>query len=353
MGGDALPFPTQRLSPDRYHDVSERLLAVLSAHYTLTCIPAQRPGKDSYGDVDILVAQPYTDRPFDPVPQLGSRAVSRNGPVLSFEFEGHQADAISVDASLFEVARLFYSFGDVGMILGMMLTTASLKLGCKGLLLVRPGQGGQLHLSSDRSRILAWLGMSETDWLAGFHDEQAVFAWLCTCRWFHPSTFSSSTEHRRNARRALSTRPMFVNFVHYVDSHHPPTIVADKADRPTAEAMQADAVAFFGCEVAVAALDAAAAKRQALKQCWNGGLVAARTGLEGKQLGLFMMACRQLVTDDELLAMNASEVERFIDESFARQVNNGRSHGDVAKIESEESKVSESESASDRWLACR
>ena len=338
MGGDALPFPTQRLSPDRYQDVSQRLLALISAHYALACIPAPCPGKSSHGDVDLLVARPHPDRPFDPVAQLGSRAVKRNGPTLSFEFEGHQADVISVSEEEFDVARLFYSFGDCGMLLGMCITAAGLKLGCKGLFLVRPGQVGQLHLSSDRTRILAWLGLSETEWLAGFKDEQAVFEWLCSCRWYHPSLFSTDTQPwKQAARRALFNRPMFNHFVQYVDNNTAAS--TDAADRPTAAAVQADAVAFFGCEATVAALDAAAAKKRALKQCWNGELAAARTGLEGKQLGLFMMACRQLVTDDELLAMSVDEVERFMDDNFAKYAGDG--HGGGLKMEKEEVKDGE------------
>ena len=129
---------------------------------------------------------------------------------------------------------------------------------------------------------------------------------------------------------------MFVHFVQYVDNHLPADV--DSATRPTAAVMQADAITFFGCEAAVAALDAAEAKRQALKRRWNGQLVAARTGLEGKQLGLFMMACRQLVTDDKLLAMEAAEIERFMDMNYAKYLS---SHGNIAKMEKDESKESE------------
>jgi len=264
--------------------------------------------------------------------------VHQNGPTLSFEFEGHQADVIAVSEAKFGVGQLFYSYGDVGMILGMMVTAAGIKFGCKGLFLVRGDHGGQLHLSSDRSRILEWLGLSEADWLAGFEDEQAVFAWLCSCRFYRPSLFSSHSQPlRHNARRALSNRPMFVHFRQYVDTHSPAN--TDPADRTTAAAVQADAVAFFGCEAAVAALDAAAAKRRALKQCWNGELVAARTGLEGKQLGLFMMACRQLVTDDELLAMSVEEVQRFMDATYAKHVVRG------GKMEQDETKEGEGSAA--------
>ena len=335
MGGDALPFPTQRLSPDRYKDVSQRLLALLSTHYALVCIPAPCPGKASYGDVDLLVAVPLADRPFEPEAQLGSRAVYRNGPTLSFEFEGHQADVISVSESTFDVARLFYSYGDVGMVVGMMLTAAGLKFGCKGLFLARAGHS-QLQLSSDRGSILAWLGLSEAEWLAGFEDEQAVFAWLCSCRWFHPSLFRTRPESwKHNTRRALSARPMFVHFVQYVDSHT--AADSNPTDRPTAAAMQANAVSVFGCDAAVAAQNAAEAKRHALKQRWNGVLVSARTGLEGKQLGLFMMACRQQATDDELLAMDVEGMERFMDNSYAQYVTN---RSQSSKEEREESKQS-------------
>ena len=309
MGGDALPFPTQRLTPERYKDVSQRLLALLSTHYALACIPALAPGKTSYGDVDILVALPHADRPFDPATQLNSRAVVRNGPMVSFEFEGHQADVICVREGDFALAQLMYGYGDAGMILGRTLSARGVKLGYHGLLLVRPDNGGQLLLSTDRSRILAWLGLSEADWLAGFDDERAVFEWLRSCRWFHHSLFGARLTTR-------GARPMFARFVQHVDALTPPD---DTSECASTAAVQADAVSHFGCEAAVAALDAAAAKRAALKARWNGELVSARTGLTGKQLGLFMMSCRQRVTDDELLNMRADEVERFIDSSRSLQ----------------------------------
>ena len=63
MGGKAFagrdpPINTPRMSPDDYFSLKKQYLALISTVFERCACPIEAPGKDSYGDIDILVCEP-------------------------------------------------------------------------------------------------------------------------------------------------------------------------------------------------------------------------------------------------------------------------------------------------------
>lgn len=63
MGGKVFathspPLPTPRLAPAEYHAIRATLLSRLSQYYSRLAVPIEAPNKTSFGDVDILIADP-------------------------------------------------------------------------------------------------------------------------------------------------------------------------------------------------------------------------------------------------------------------------------------------------------
>lgn len=296
MGGTALGFQAARLTQEQFERVSSTIVDRLrGTYYKRVELPRPRPGKDSHGDVDILVSDPV--QVFDAQRVFGSTKVVRNGPSTSFEYEGHQIDIIH--ASQMDFARFTYSFGDLAMIIGMIMRSVGLKFGCKGLSIVVHGH--KVKLSTDLERVLAFAGLSLEVWKRGFQTDEQVFAYITSSRLFRPSMFKLRED--REQRQALVKRPMFVAFVEYV------RLLPDQ-EKLTRELVQNEAIACFDRRSEIDKLSSEIERARKLKERFNGKLVMEITGLKNKELGAFMSKCRQRITDDELLEME--DIRSFV-----------------------------------------
>ena len=333
MGGDALGFPVARLWPERYAAVVATITAALRGVYFTRCeatIP--RPAKASFGDVDLLVSHPL--QPLDVRRLFASSAVAVNGPVLSFEYEGHQVDLIDVGEGSFDMARFTYSYGDMGMTLGMVAVRVGLKLGYQGLSVVLDSH--RLKLSSELPAILGFLGLDLERWERGFVTDGEVFAFIASSRFFRPSMFLRSVQRgNQGERKAAVKRGMFADFLQYVQAHYAEeggevgeereeklqcSEESDYCDEwPSAEEVQEEAVRFFGKEREAAEKRQALDRARLIKERWNGRVVAEKTGLQGKELAGFMAHCRRQVRDEALAAMTAEEVGQLIAGEWRRR----------------------------------
>jgi hypothetical protein len=293
----------ERLTPERYAEIAGKMVELLQRFYCRAVLPRQYPNKPSYGDVDVLVSGSISE--FDPACELGSAAVSRNGPVLSFEYEGHQVDVIHCRAEVFDLALFFYSWGDVGMVLGMMLRKLGLKFGSDGLFVLV--EDTKLLLSSDVSSVLAFLGMDFGRWQLGFSTREEIFEFIMAGRFFRHSMFkprTSSDSAGKTAKR-FKLRPMFGEFVEYVNSRLP----AQATERVSAEDVTQLAIAYFGQEAQVAHVQEQAQQQRLVKLKFNGDIVARLTGLSGRPLGVLMATVRGQVSREQLLSWSAEQLE--------------------------------------------
>lgn len=153
MGGNAfknaLPdarFP--RMSPSIYNSLKARLLLQLQTLYEHVAVPREAPGKADYGDIDFVVCQPRAELHHEDVRSALGAAQSisfdsshSNFALRAIEYDNsaetsdyYQVD-VEVCATMEEWERvvLFNSYGDVGMILGLMVRPHGLSFGRNGI----------------------------------------------------------------------------------------------------------------------------------------------------------------------------------------------------------------------------
>lgn len=152
MGGNAfkalLPhasFP--RMTPVVYEALKARLTPQLHELYGHVTVPKEAPGKQDHGDVDFVVCQPRDGLSHDEVrTTLGAvQSIACDGisnfAVRSIDLDGTAAanDFYQIDVQVcndyddWERAVFFGSYGDVGMILGLMARPYGLSMGRNGL----------------------------------------------------------------------------------------------------------------------------------------------------------------------------------------------------------------------------
>ncbi|TFK24995.1 hypothetical protein FA15DRAFT_756238 [Coprinopsis marcescibilis] len=250
LAKEAIP----RLPPKVYDALKARLVPILSELYSLVAVPIEAPEKTSHGDLDILVGRPnpsntsfgsesVTYLPHSLVKAtLGARIVveaeeNRTSnyavPVLIGEWEqfGHGADErrareavpdgeiyyqidihACIDEEEFQRIKFYHSYGDLNMILSLMVRNLGLKLGQTGLWIPDPPNPPFL-LSANFKMVLPFLGLSLETYSVGFTTKSEVFKWVRSMKYFDPGVFQTKGE---GIRKVPQDRRMYHEFVEWV-----------------------------------------------------------------------------------------------------------------------------------------
>lgn len=216
MGGKALKnVITRRYNPEEYNIIIDKVLTGLDM-----IIPDERKSsiphlkfKKSFGDLDLLVTKPieYKKALDAIIDYFEPKEYLENGSVFSFDFEEFQVDLIFTTHDLFDMAKVYYSNNDAGMLIGRMAHQLGLKYGSEGL---------KLHVySDDNSNRLGVITLSKNPWeifdvldldfkryKEGFNDHYELYNYLTTSKYFYYYTFDDglirSEDRRRDNKRA-------------------------------------------------------------------------------------------------------------------------------------------------------
>lgn len=235
MGGNALKDAgVVRLPARLYAMLAERVVArltdgVLFPGLQARAIPAVR-AKTDFGDLDVLVMHQEPGWGFDAARRAALTAAFQptrlvtNGPVLSFdvtvpgdeaapEYAGarFQVDLIQVPPDVFAFALGYFSYNDLGNLLGRVARLHGFKLGHAGLFRPLRAPGNESHfvrdilVTRDWSRALQFLGYDPARWERGFDSMDEMFAFVRDSRAFHPSAFPLAHSARMFSRTTTSS----------------------------------------------------------------------------------------------------------------------------------------------------
>jgi hypothetical protein len=206
---------------DIYTQVLQRTLALLQKHYKLCASPIEAPGKTSFGDVDILVALPFSEtyNPFVknggmfmiPVAQklrtlLSAEAMilPTGNPTTNFALPwpndntqgSNEREFIQVDVHHLRTKEAFQweffhsAHGDLWNILGAMIRPFGLTVNDVGLYLRIPEietfdrKKSLIFLTSDPKEVLDLLGLDVETWWKQFESQEKMFQYATTTKMF-------------------------------------------------------------------------------------------------------------------------------------------------------------------------
>lgn len=227
MGGNLLkPYGAQRIDRVRYDEVVKEVLgAFKTENVHIRDIPNYR-NKETFGDID-FVYSPFSGRrevyeellnDSLPVRVLKANVFSINGNITSLLYREVQLDFILTEPVYFATAYEYYSYNDLGNLLGKIFRAYGLKFGHKGLMY--PVMHGTHKITeirvTDRMReTLRMLRLDYEVYEAGFNNLSDIFDFVCSSPLFHPSIFALENLNSENKRRDRK-RSTYMNFLRYI-----------------------------------------------------------------------------------------------------------------------------------------
>ncbi|TQS39336.1 hypothetical protein Golomagni_00144 [Golovinomyces magnicellulatus] len=265
MGGTAFaqhnpPIPTPRLCRPLYEDV----LNLLRNYYTHVASPIEAPGKETYGDLDILVCEPL-EASLDESQKsreelalklkdiLDAKAyiVKKGDAIVNFaiplphrprmeskENKPEEEIFVQVDIQLCSACQDFnYSYfhsshGDLWIILSLIIKPYGLWVNNRGMYLriasieLQDQKKSLVFLTSDPAVILEFIGLDQEKWWKEMDSKDDIFNYAASCRMFNIDDaeqmpeFISASYHpdgegyeqkklNHQIRRRYFTRPLF------------------------------------------------------------------------------------------------------------------------------------------------
>ncbi|SJL07540.1 uncharacterized protein ARMOST_10890 [Armillaria ostoyae] len=336
MGGSAFatigPFP--RLSRALYTVLKARHTASLGTVYTQVCTPLEAPEKQDHGDIDFLVYSPEHLPSHDTVKELlgaahvlpmpGPRTSNYAIPIPEDEFNTqmhvgwYQVDVhVCGSPEEFAGVRFFHSYGDMGMILGLVARHSGLHLGIHGLKYPHPPNPG-IMLSTDFNAIADFIGCDMKRYDQGFTTKRALFEWIAKSRFFAPRMFGRSDTEGGKVKQE---RKMYWEFVAWArsqpDSNSSDESPADRQDRIREEALRHfDKHVVFNVQ-----MDEITA-RSRLKAVFNGKIVAewAEMGTHWRGVKMIMDRVREQCGGGDEYVMKMLDNEENGEEKLIQMV---------------------------------
>lgn len=330
MGGNALKnAATRRLDRAAFERVARDVVAGLRAAFPtarVEVIPAYA-AKADFGDLDLLMTDEDVEAQggIDALKRLATARFHateqfRNGPVLSFDHRdradqaepGFQVDVILQARESFDFALNYFSFNDLGNLIGRTAHKQGASFGHDGLWYVfRDGdyKFRELLLTLDFDQALRFLGYEPARFHAGFDDLEAIFEYVAGSAFFNRAIFLLENRNYQSRVRDRK-RKTYTGFLQWCEAR--PALPA--FDYPDDKAQWLPRM-FEWFPAFKLAHDRAAqdlARERAVRARFNGEYVAALTGLEGKELGLLMKRIKDGFGSAEALAafvLAASDAE--------------------------------------------
>eukprot|EP00300_Choanocystis_sp_HF-7_P000658 c10545_g1_i2.p1 GENE.c10545_g1_i2~~c10545_g1_i2.p1 ORF type:complete len:360 (+),score=78.92 c10545_g1_i2:80-1159(+) len=348
MGGHALKkILCVRKPAHIYEQLKAHVTSLLTSHGMVWVVPSELPGKETYGDLDVLVVSKSEILGKDKTifnfvrEHFAPTEIVSNGPVLSFDitrspsehFRNFQIDFIRCEnEDELRTAHFYLSYGDVGGILGRIVSACALKLGQKGMWIevnlnkidsLIQGTAGlsdfemtvntqRLHLSSSPAEICEFLGLDHAQHSRGFTHENEVFQWVAACRYFDPAIFTSLNHAHRHR---CVTRPSYQRFLEHVSVD---VVSIRHASDKIGEVMlnlQVEAVRHFGKFDELVVMKTRDLERQEIASKFSGNLFRAN-GFEGAALGAAIIAFKASKPDFESFVRDtpAAVIKEQVDE---------------------------------------
>lgn len=323
MGGTALGFQSARLSADDYFSVWERFKKIFGSNVYL--IPSYR-SKSSFGNMDLLYSryqddQKYTTEIIKDCLRAEFSVVDdhyNNGPVTSVGVyvDGviFQLDFIAVPDDSLNFAYNYFSYNDLGNLIGRLARRVGLKFGHKGLFYVQ--RDGDYVIKEHRptnmfSTALYHLGLDAERFYEGFDTLEDIFDYVMSSPYYDFNSFDLSQRNRK-ARIRDEKRPNYRAFLQYANAN--PIVRGIKSRE---EYLYDHFLAFPEFCRDYAEASEHNEKRKAYKAKLNGDIIMKITGLKGKELGSFMSRFKETYEGNTILQMSECEIASAIRVGYA------------------------------------
>lgn len=305
MGGNALKnTKTRRYLRDEYLILKDRIINMLKSNpifenRKINDIQAYSE-KESFGDMDLLVSSTnLPDNTWDIVKEIFSpNQLVRNGSCTSFDVNELQIDMILAPDNEYDITAIYYSYNDLGNLMGRVSHNLGFKYGHDGLTYrVRNELRDiieEINVTMNPKEIFDFLGYSFERYQSGFKNLDEIFEFSISTPYFNKAYYV--LEDRNYASRIRDQkRSTYKGFLAWIENNERiPTY--DYKERKQEHLQRAfDTFPSFKQKYEDAVIKG---KRiELLKSKFTGDLVSDITGLSGVPLGQWIQAFKKATPD--------------------------------------------------------
>lgn len=328
MGGNALKqfgMETRRVDRGEYIQLCDELVEALHVEFRVD-IPKSLSHKQSFGDIDVVVSKrPQFD--VDVVEFIKEKFnpthIFSNSGVHSFDYKGVQVDIIVMPDCHFESAVSYFSWNDLGNLMGRIAHKFGVKYGHDGLSMVFREGTHQVFsvplLHGDPTKhdsFFKFLGLDKKEYDDGFETPQDLYEFIVSSPYFNPSMFAyedlNHTNRTRNRKRVI-----YAGFLEWIGFEQMKKRVFNEYQWKEDKNLYLYRIRdhfLDGYRNYVQEKLAFFAERE-LKLLFNGQVVSEVTGLNGRELGNFMASATKVYgTKNNALYHFANDDNRSVEE---------------------------------------
>lgn len=205
MGGRALKeIETIRYSKEEYYAILPEIELLSKKIFKDVYITKCYRQKDSFGDIDVLCLTDdlQQDINIELFNIFKPNQVYKNTNCWSFDYKKIQIDFILTEPENWETSKIYYSYNDVGNLIGKIAHCFGLKYGHEGLKWVGfVPQKKEIILTKDNNVALEFLGFDYNKFNNGFETLDEIFEFVISSKYFNPKFYDLSLQNKTNRDR--------------------------------------------------------------------------------------------------------------------------------------------------------
>jgi hypothetical protein len=319
MSGNALGYKTKRINKKEFYSLFEEIRPNLCNKFNKVALIKPLLNKESFGDIDILLTNEYNSllqsfiiNTFNP------KKYKSNLPIFSIDYKDVQIDLITVPKQSFDFALSYFSYGDIGNLIGRVASSIGFKFGHLGLFYkyyLNKSVYKEILLTSCFKDALEFLGYSYDRYTKGFSEKQEVFDFIISSKFFTINTFLFENLNHDNRVRNKK-RVDYSEFVSFLEKNNITSL-----ELPTKEYAFEYADSFFNyisLKNTCNALQFEFDKKSKESKKLNGNIINELTGLNGPKLGDFIYYLKRIMELNDFNICQATniEIKDFVDKTY-------------------------------------
>lgn len=224
MGGRALKNTfTRRYDRDEFEKLKDEMTSKLTDTFNNFSHTKYYHIKETFGDMDVLISDNgeltkeeitnFITNTFNP------NEIFINGGCYSFDYKELQIDFIFIPTENFECAKHYFSYNDLGNLIGKIAHQFGLKYGQDGLKKVVFNENrnklGTIYLTKNMYDALEFLGFNVERYKQGFDRLEDIFKFIRFSKYYNPYVFDFKHMNKINRDRD-SKRSTYLSFIEYI-----------------------------------------------------------------------------------------------------------------------------------------
>ena len=311
MGGNALKnVKTIRKNPKEYFEIKNQVKNILLDKGIIIDFIPELDDKESFGDLDVLwspVQNPYIIMRDIIIEVFKPNEIVTNGDVISFDLENFQIDMIK--CSTIEFAKFYFSYGDFGSIISILLKKYDMTFGHNGFF-TQIEKNYTLVITKDVNEFCNFIKIDLEKWKS-IKTKIDMFELIKSCRFYKKEFFKSTNYYHR---KRILHRPLYSEFLKYIgiDDEDFEETKLNLDDKPT---VFEEAISYFNKKQDIDTILKSIQKSKDIHNKFNGDILKER-GYTGIQIGNIIKAfkSKHVDFDEWIYTTKQEEIMESLDE---------------------------------------